>query len=154
MLLFHHSPQKMEKKILKHHRTLVTHPPPHKTTICLKVPKVYGSPEGGTGVLPNEHLFGGYSSYIFRKPWWKNCQITQTNTIQSHSEKYVRQISSNVIISPRNVWTENVFNDSHPKTQRPSTTAWAVIKTLVTFHHTGWLIGILIIAYYNPHIVG
>ena len=23
-----------------------------------------------------------------------------------------------------------------------------------TFHHTSWLIGILILAYYNPYIVG
>ena len=27
---------------------------------------------------------------------------------------------------------------------------WAVMKTLLTFHYTGWLIGILILAYYNP----
>ncbi len=31
---------------------------------------------------------------------------------------------------------------------------WAVMKTLLTFHYTGWLIGILVLAYYNPHIVG
>ena len=27
-------------------------------------------------------------------------------------------------------------------------------KTLLTFHYTGWLIGILIMAYYNPYITG
>ena len=27
------------------------------------------------------------------------------------------------------------------------------MKTLLTFHYTGWFIGILILAYYNPHIV-
>ena len=31
---------------------------------------------------------------------------------------------------------------------------WAVIKTLTTFHYTGWLIRILIMVYYNPHIIG
>ena len=42
--------------------------------------------------------------------------------IQSHSEKYTHQASSNAIISPRNGWTKNVFkplNHSHPKTQNP-----------------------------------
>ncbi len=29
-----------------------------------------------------------------------------------------------------------------------------MIKTLVTFHYTGYLIGILITAYYNPHVTG
>ena len=29
---------------------------------------------------------------------------------------------------------------------------WAVIKTIVTFHYTGWLIGILVLAYYNPYM--
>ena len=27
-------------------------------------------------------------------------------------------------------------------------------KTLITFNYTGWYIGILIMAYYNPYIVG
>ena len=31
---------------------------------------------------------------------------------------------------------------------------WAMMKTLLTFHYTGWLIGILILAYCNHHIVG
>ena len=31
---------------------------------------------------------------------------------------------------------------------------WATKKNPPTFHYTGWLIGILILAYYNPHIVG
>ena len=30
---------------------------------------------------------------------------------------------------------------------------WATKKTLPTFHYTGWLIGILIMVYYNPHIL-
>ena len=33
-------------------------------------------------------------------------------------------------------------------------TSWATFKTLLTFHYTGWLIGILITAYYNPNITG
>ena len=31
---------------------------------------------------------------------------------------------------------------------------WATFKTLLTFHSTGCLIGILIMAYYNPHLTG
>ena len=31
---------------------------------------------------------------------------------------------------------------------------WAAFKTLMTFHYTDWFIGILILAYYNPHIIG
>ncbi len=31
---------------------------------------------------------------------------------------------------------------------------WAALKTLLTFHYTGWLIGILIRVYYNPYITG
>ena len=31
---------------------------------------------------------------------------------------------------------------------------WATKKTLITFHYTGWFIGILIMAYYNPYIIG
>ena len=31
---------------------------------------------------------------------------------------------------------------------------WATKKTRLTFQNTGWLIGILIIAYYNPYITG
>ena len=31
---------------------------------------------------------------------------------------------------------------------------WATKKTLITFHYTGWLIGILIMVYYNPYILG
>ena len=27
-------------------------------------------------------------------------------------------------------------------------------KNLITFHYTGWLIGILIVAYHNPYIPG
>ena len=27
-------------------------------------------------------------------------------------------------------------------------------KKLITFHYNGWLIGILVLAYYNPHIIG
>jgi len=27
-------------------------------------------------------------------------------------------------------------------------------KNLVTFHYTGWFIGILTMAYYNPYIIG
>ena len=27
-------------------------------------------------------------------------------------------------------------------------------KNPPTFHYTGWLIGILIMVYYNPHIIG
>ena len=27
-------------------------------------------------------------------------------------------------------------------------------KTLITFHYTGWLIGVLIMVYYNPYITG
>ena len=34
------------------------------------------------------------------------------------------------------------------------TSKWATFKTLVTFHYTGWVIGILKMAYYNPHITG
>ena len=30
----------------------------------------------------------------------------------------------------------------------------ASFKTLLTFHYTGWLIGILTMAYYNPYITG
>ena len=30
----------------------------------------------------------------------------------------------------------------------------AALKTLLTFHYTDWLIGILILVYYNPHIAG
>ena len=26
--------------------------------------------------------------------------------------------------------------------------------TLITFHYTGWLIGILLMGYYNPYITG
>ena len=38
---------------------------------------------------------------------------------------------------------ENGHHDQHSPLE-------AVIKTLVTFHYTGWLIGILIMAYQNP----
>ena len=31
---------------------------------------------------------------------------------------------------------------------------WAVIKNLVTFHYTGWSMGILITAYKNPYKTG
>ena len=31
---------------------------------------------------------------------------------------------------------------------------WATFKTLLAFRYTAWLIGILIMAYYNPHITG
>ena len=31
---------------------------------------------------------------------------------------------------------------------------WATFKTLLSFHDTGCFIGILIMAYYNPHITG
>ena len=27
-------------------------------------------------------------------------------------------------------------------------------KTLITFHYNGWFIGILVMAYYNPYIIG
>ena len=32
--------------------------------------------------------------------------------------------------------------------------AWTTKKTLITFHYTGWLVGILILVYYNPYIAG
>ena len=35
-----------------------------------------------------------------------------------------------------------------------SWTSWATKKTLTTFQYTGWFIGILILAYQNPHIIG
>ncbi len=31
---------------------------------------------------------------------------------------------------------------------------WAVIETLVTFHYTGWLMGIIITACHNPYVTG
>ena len=31
---------------------------------------------------------------------------------------------------------------------------WATKKTLIIFHYTGWFIGILIMAYYNPYMIG
>ena len=31
---------------------------------------------------------------------------------------------------------------------------WATKKNPLTFHYTGWLIGILIMVYSNPHIIG
>ena len=36
----------------------------------------------------------------------------------------------------------------------PELLNWATKKTLVAFHYTGWLIGILIMVYHNPYIPG
>ena len=38
--------------------------------------------------------------------------------------------------------------------QQPTAASWATFKTLLTFHYTGCLIGILMMAYYNPHMTG
>ena len=49
--------------------------------------------------------------------------------------------------------TENLFAAIKMKTSCKF--SWGVTKkTLTTFHYTGWLIGILIMAYYNPYIPG
>ena len=48
---------------------------------------------------------------------------------------------------------------SHEKTRGkcldlPPQPSSAAFKTLMTFHYTGWLIGILTMAYYDPYITG
>ena len=51
------------------------------------------------------------------------------------------------------------FHDCWRKSKRIHLELWKVQLSSdenppVTFHYTGWLIGILILAYYNPYITG
>ena len=53
-----------------------------------------------------------------------------------------------------NSYMVNRDEGNHPCTNYFHTLMWATKKTLITFHCTGWLIGILIMVYYNPYIPG
>ena len=64
---------------------------------------------------------------------WTNPHIT------SHTPK--DSIIAQMIIIPQTLISPCHYN-------------WATKKTLITYHYTGWFIGILIMAYYNPYITG
>ena len=47
-----------------------------------------------------------------------------------------------------------IFNNAEEKYKKISVVKWATKKKPLTFHYTGWLIGILTMVYHNPDITG
>ena len=54
---------------------------------------------------------------------------------------------------PKGLFPQDIKFQDFPKKHRDIIFKWATKKP-PTFHCTGWLIGILLMAYYNPYITG
>ena len=84
----------------------------------------------------------------FRGPMWWNDKIILTN----QKKQKVRLPE----IPPSHFSWEFICLGCRSNFVKPKNgeDKWATKKTLITFHYTGWLIGILIKVYYNPYIPG
>ena len=94
--------------------------------------------------LPTSHKASGINN---NSPWWFLQNKSQT-------EKHHRLFSK---LAKSFAWANEAFFavfGSFPFPYMHHKLKASNEKSLTTFHYSGWLIGILLIAYDNPHIIG
>ena len=95
--------------------------------------------------------FNIYQMYhlMLRKVWRKLLHNIKTRILEGDSFTF-HHVRGDVT-GGRDEMCPCLFGHLFPKTD---TSSHCNEKTTLTFHYTGWLIGILILAYSNPYITG